>query len=84
MDSHLGDLKLVTDGASVFSVGAQDGELLDALRDGQLAFFVEIGEIARKVEDDVTRFELDRDRFLDLLRASEDDVIEEVRSAARG
>jgi hypothetical protein len=52
--------------------------LLDALRQGQLSFFVAINEIARTVEDDVTRFELDRDRFLELLRRVEDDVLSEV------
>jgi hypothetical protein len=30
------------------------------------------------VEDDVTRFELDRERFLELLRRGEDDVLSEV------
>lgn len=83
MDTHLADLKLVTDGTSIFSVGGGEGELMDALRDGQLAFFVQIDEIARRVEEDVTRFELDRSRFLDLLRASKDDVAEELR-AVRG
>ena len=59
-------------------VAESDEEILDALRHGQLAFFVAINEIARSVEDDVTRFELDREQFLDMLRRVEDDVQSEV------
>ena len=51
------------------------------LRTGQLAFFVAIDEIAREVEEDVSRFELDRSNFLDMLRRVEDDVVEEQRAA---
>ena len=81
LEHHLAEVRLVTDGQSIFRVASDDDELLDALRQGQLAFFVAINEIARSVEDDVTRFELDRDRFLDLLRRVEDDVLSEVESA---
>lgn len=80
MDSHLSDVKLVTDGQSIFRVSRDEGELMDALREGQLAFFVAIDEIAREVEEDVTRFELDRDTFLTMLRRVEDDIAEERRS----
>jgi DNA-binding transcriptional MerR regulator len=81
MENHLSDVKLVTDGQSIFKVSADDGELMDALREGQLAFFVAIDEITREVEEDVTRFELDRDHFLDMLRRVEDDVLEEQSAA---
>ena len=82
MDSHLSEVQLVTDGISIFRVAQDEDELLDALRQGQLAFFVAINEIARSVEDDVTRFELDRERFLELLVRVEDDVMTEVEQAA--
>lgn len=78
MDSHLAEVKLITDGTSIFRVAEGDDELLDALREGQLAFFVAIDSIARTVEDDVSRFELDRDRFLEMIRRSEDGVMEEA------
>ena len=74
MDDHLSSVKLVTDGATIFSVTENDAQLLDALKDGQLAFFVAIDEIAREVEEDVSRFELDRENFLEILRRVEDDV----------
>ncbi len=77
MDGHLSDVKLVTDGLTIFRVSKDDDELMDALREGQLAFFVAIDEIAREVEEDVTHFELDRDTFLTMLRRVEEDVSEE-------
>lgn len=79
-DDHLASVKLVTDGQSIFSVASSDGELLDALRNGQLSFFVAIDEIARDVEEDVTRFELDREQFLEVLRRVEDDVRDDASS----
>jgi len=84
MDSHLSEVKLVTDGNTIFRVASGDEELLDALRDGQLAFFVAIDSITRSVEEDVTRFELDRDSFLEILRRVEDDVVTEAAEAAGG
>lgn len=81
MEDHLADVKLVTDGQSIFRVSSDEGELMDALREGQLAFFVAIDEIAREVKEDVTHFELDRDQFLTMLRRVEEDVNEELRAA---
>lgn len=74
MDDHLASVKLVTDGQTIFRVAQNEDELLDALREGQLAFFVAINEITKSVEEDVTKFELDRERFLEMLRRVEDDV----------
>ncbi len=78
MDRNLAEVQLVTDGQSIFRIASDDDELLDALREGQLAFFVAINEITQSVEEDVTRFELDRERFLEMLRRVEDDVLSEA------
>ncbi|HUP17344.1 MAG TPA: MerR family transcriptional regulator [Acidimicrobiia bacterium] len=83
MDNHLGHLRLVSDGSTIFGVASEEGHILDALRDGQLAFFARIDEIARQVKEDVTRFELDRDQFLTMLRRVEDDVNEERQYGLR-
>jgi DNA-binding transcriptional MerR regulator len=80
MDEHLAEVKLVTDGQTIFAVTSDDGELLDVLRQGQLAFFVAIKDIAAEVKDDVTRFELDREEFLHMLRRVEEDVSDERRA----
>jgi len=78
MDRHLAEVKLVTDGQSIFRVTSSDEELIDALREGQLAFFLAINEITQEVEEDVTRFELDREHFLTMLYRVEDDVLSEA------
>jgi DNA-binding transcriptional MerR regulator len=68
LDKHLSEVKLVTDGVSVFKLVRKQGEILDALREGQMAFFVAIDEIARSVEGGVTQFREDRDRFVRALQ----------------
>jgi DNA-binding transcriptional MerR regulator len=74
LDQHLAEVKLVTDGQSIFKVCRKEGEVLDALRQGQMAFFVAIDEIARSVEGGVTQFREDRDRFIRGLRDAERSV----------
>ncbi|NQV05890.1 MerR family transcriptional regulator [bacterium] len=78
MDTHLSEISLVTDGQSIFRVAHDEGELIDALREGQMAFFVAIDEIAREVEEDISRFELDRDQFLEMLQRVEEDISSEA------
>lgn len=68
LDRHLSEVKLVTDGQSIFKICRRDGEVLDALREGQLAFFVAIDEIATGVDSKVGQFKEDRDRFVRALR----------------
>ncbi|HEY5579337.1 MAG TPA: helix-turn-helix domain-containing protein [Acidimicrobiia bacterium] len=84
MEAHLAEVKLVTDGQTIFRIASDEDELLDALREGQLAFFVAIDSITRTVEEDISRFELDRERFLEILRRVEDDVQTERVEAAGG
>jgi len=74
LERHLAEVRLITDGRSIFRIASDDAEVIDALRDGQLAFFVAIGEITREVAEDVTRFELDREQFLEMLRRVGDDI----------
>jgi DNA-binding transcriptional MerR regulator len=83
LDRHLSEVKLVTDGVSIFKICRRDGEVLDALREGQLAFFVAIDEIASGVEAGVTQFREDRERFIRTLRQAASEV-EAKPAAARG
>jgi len=53
---------------SIFKVAKRNEEVLDALREGQMAFFVAIDEIATGVEVKVGQFREDRDRFVRALR----------------
>jgi DNA-binding transcriptional MerR regulator len=68
LDQHLSEVKLVTDGKTVFRVVRREGEVLDALRQGQLAFFVAIDEVTRQVSEEVAEFRNDRQQFLRSLR----------------
>src|SRR2546426_9340528 len=68
LDRHLAEVKLVTDGKSVFRVVRREGEVLDALREGQMAFFVAIDEVTRQVSGEVAEFRRDRDQFVRALR----------------
>ena len=68
LDKHLSEVKLITDGVSIFKVARRNVEILDALREGQMAFFVAIDDIATGVEAKVGQFREDRDRFVRALR----------------
>ena len=70
LTKHLSEVKLVTDGQSIFKICRRDGEVMDALRDGQMAFFVAIDDIATGVETKVRQFEEDRERFVRALRSA--------------
>jgi hypothetical protein len=78
LDQQLSEVRLVTDGVSVFKICRRDGEVLDALREGQLAFFVAIDDIASSVGSDVEQFRTERDRFVRTLREAATDVAAEL------
>lgn len=68
LDRHLSEVRLVTDGTTIFKIGTRNGEILDALREGQLAFFGAIDEVATSIDVRVGRFREDRDRFVRAVR----------------
>jgi DNA-binding transcriptional MerR regulator len=74
LDQHLSEVKLVTDGVSIFRITRKQREVLDALKEGQMAFFVAIDEIARSVDAGVTQFREDRDRFIRALQDARRDA----------
>jgi DNA-binding transcriptional MerR regulator len=68
LDRHLSEVKLITDGVSIFKVARRNGEIVDALKEGQLAFFVAIDDIATSLDAKIGQFRDDRDRFVRALR----------------
>jgi DNA-binding transcriptional MerR regulator len=80
LEGHLSEVKLITDGVSIFKVARRRGEVVDALRQGQMAFFVAIDQIARAVDEQVATFRRDRDQFIRALR----DAARHVRDEAQG
>jgi DNA-binding transcriptional MerR regulator len=63
-------LRMITDGDRVWAC-RDDGQILDALRHGQLALFVAVDKIAADVETDVRQFSQERQSFVDDLRRSD-------------
>ena len=72
LQDQLSKTKLISDGETIYSV--EENEVFDALKQGQLAFFETIDLVAKKVEEDISKFELDKERFLNLLTRVEDDI----------
>jgi len=60
---ELAGLRLVTDGSSVWAC-RDDGQILDALRHGQLALFVAVDQLATAVDAEVRAFDADRRAFV--------------------
>ena len=67
----LADLRLVTDGRNVWAC-RDDGQILDALRAGQLALFVAVDRVAADVDAEVRAFTADRAAFVERLRQAGD------------
>jgi DNA-binding transcriptional MerR regulator len=74
LEDHLASVKLVTDGKSIFKILKGDGDILDALRQGQMAFFVAIDRLAGEVGTGVTQFLRDREQFVRTLRSVEHEL----------
>lgn len=64
----LSSLRLITDGRNVWACH-DDGQILDALRAGQLALFVAVDQVAADVDADVRAFRQERAAFVDGLTA---------------
>jgi DNA-binding transcriptional MerR regulator len=83
LDEHLSEVKLVTDGQSIFKICRTDGEVLDALKEGQMAFFLAIDEIADGIDGRVAEYLYDREGFISALRQVESNLQSELPPAAR-
>jgi len=83
LEEHLSSVKLVTDGKSIFKICKTEGEILDALRQGQMAFFVAIDELAEEVDGGVAEFLRDRDQFIRAIHTAENDLEDEAAPETR-
>ncbi len=79
LDDQLSNIRLVSDGKTIYSV--EDEVVFDALKSGQLAFFETIDQVTKEVREDVSKFELDKERFLNLLTKVEEDVLSQQMQA---
>ncbi|HZA20066.1 MAG TPA: MerR family transcriptional regulator [Actinomycetota bacterium] len=78
LEQHLSEIKLVTDGDSIFKIHDDDGEILDALKEGQMAFFLAMDEVARGVDERVSEYLYDREEFITALKRVETEVEAEL------
>lgn len=83
LDEHLSEVKLVTDGKSIFKICRNDGEVLDALKEGQMAFFLAIDDIARSVDGKVAEYLYDRSEFITALRKVESQLEQDLDPGVR-
>ncbi|HEX2052992.1 MAG TPA: helix-turn-helix domain-containing protein [Actinomycetota bacterium] len=83
LDEHLSSVKLITDGQSIFRVAKDDGEILDALRQGQMSFFVAIDEITRNLDEGVAEFLRDREEFVETLKVAGETLQQERARQSR-
>jgi DNA-binding transcriptional MerR regulator len=74
LEEHLSEVKLVTDGKSIFKICRNDGEVLDALKEGQMAFFLAIDDIARSIDGKVAEYLYDRKEFISALERVESEL----------
>jgi DNA-binding transcriptional MerR regulator len=77
----VGSLALVTDGDRVWAC-RDDGQILDALRNGQLALFLGVDRVTADLETEVRAFDAERQEFVDGLRDGELAVTERPATAA--
>ena len=68
----LASLRLVTDGRTVWACH-DDGQILDALRAGQLALFVAVDRVVADVDAEVRAFDAERSAFVEQLRSQAGD-----------
>jgi DNA-binding transcriptional MerR regulator len=79
----LSGLRLVTDGSTVWAC-RDDGQILDALRAGQLGLFVAVDHFVDSVEADVRAFDAERRAFVaDLVARERSSAAHPSRPAAR-
>ncbi len=72
LSKQLSEVKLISENNSIYF--EEDNQVLDALKSGQLTFFTTIDTVTKMVEEDVSKFELDKEKFINLLTKIEEDV----------
>lgn len=83
LDSHLSEVRLFTDGRSIFEIASSDGDLLDLLREGQLAFYLAIEDAAGSDGGIKAAHLYDRDDFVAKLQEVESHLERQLPPPAR-
>jgi len=72
LSKQLSEVKLISENNSIYF--EEDNQVLDALKSGQLTFFTTIDSVTKMVKEDISKFELDKEKFINLLTKIEEDV----------
>jgi DNA-binding transcriptional MerR regulator len=72
LSKQLSEVKLISENNSIYF--EEDNQVLDALKSGQLTFFTTIDTVTKMVKEDVSKFELDKEKFINLLTKIDEDV----------
>jgi DNA-binding transcriptional MerR regulator len=83
LGEHLSSVQLVSDGASIFQQFRNDDELLDLLREGQLAFYFVIDKATETEGGRNIGHLYEREQFVEDLRAAEEDLQRHLSPSAR-
>lgn len=78
LEEHFANVKLVTDGKGIYEIGRNEGEILDALREGQLAFFTTLEGVADSVEAKAS-YLYDKQEFVSAVKRAESDLERELQ-----
>jgi DNA-binding transcriptional MerR regulator len=81
-DEHLSEVRLMTDGKSIFQVCRNEGEMIDALKEGQMAFALALDDVVRSVDGRRTRYLYDREELISTLRRVEGELKQELATAS--
>jgi DNA-binding transcriptional MerR regulator len=74
LDNHLSEVKLVTDGKSIYQMYRNDQELEDLLREGQMAFYLAIDDATESDGGRNIGHLYERERFVTTLREAESEL----------
>jgi hypothetical protein len=83
LEEQLSEVKLITDGASIFSMYGNDDELMDLLKEGQMAFFLAIDDATESEGGRRVAHLYDREDFVTTLRQVESSVEQELPPVSR-
>jgi len=78
LEEHLASVELSAEGDSI--TARNENEIVDALKEGQLAFFSALGDVAGGVEGKVSAYLYDREGFVTAVRQAGSNIEREIHS----
>jgi DNA-binding transcriptional MerR regulator len=83
LEEQLSEVQLVTDGQSIFNIAASEGQLMDALKEGQMAFFMCMEDVAQGLQTRGADYLYDRQGFISALREAESGLESQLDASSK-